>query len=90
MAKRKHGGQSQGRRSPEDLAWKQEILKRGNYKCAMCGTDRHLEADHIKSIKDFPELRHEISNGLLVCHQCHYYGIHGGKPNFKHGRYSKK
>ena len=31
----------------------------------------------------FPE------NGLCVCHQCHYYGIHGGKPNLKHGRYSK-
>ncbi len=90
MAKRKHRGQSQGRRSPEDLAWKREILKRGNYKCAMCGSTERLEAHHIKPIKDFPDLRHELENGMCVCHQCHYYGIHGGKPNFKHGRYSKK
>lgn len=90
MAKRKQGGQTQGRRSPEDLAWKQAVLKAGGYKCSMCGTDRRLEAHHVKPIKDFPELRHDLSNGLCVCHQCHYYGIHGGKPNLIHGRYSKK
>jgi len=90
MAKRKHGGQSQGRRSPEDLAWKAEVLKRGCYRCAVCDTDRNLEAHHIKSIEDFPELRHDTENGMCVCHECHYYGIHNGAPNYKHGRYSKK
>ena len=90
LAKLKHDGQSQGRRSPEDLAWKKAVINAGGYKCAMCGTDRRLEAHHIKPIKDFPRLRHDKANGLCVCHQCHYYGIHGGMPNFIHGRYAKK
>ena len=90
MAIRKNEGQNQGRRSPEDLEWKKEILKRGNYKCAMCGSNRRLEAHHIKRIEEYPELRHELSNGICLCHDCHYYKIHKGAPNFKHGRYSRK
>jgi HNH endonuclease len=90
IAKRKNKPQSQGRRSPEDLAWKMAVLKRDDFHCQHCGTDRKLEAHHIKEAKDFPELRHELSNGLTLCHQCHYYGVHKGMPNFIHGRYSKQ
>jgi len=84
---RKGGEQNQGRRSPEDREWKQKVLKKDGYKCGMCGTDRKLEAHHIKPIKDFPGLRHEISNGDTYCHNCHYYKVHNGMPNFKHGKY---
>ena len=90
ISKRKNKGQTQGRRSPEDLAWKSEVLKQGGYKCAMCGTDRKLEAHHIEPVRGVPERRHDVTNGLCVCHTCHYYGIHGGMPNFIHGRYAKK
>ena len=90
LARRKQGGQTKGRRSPGDLAWRREVLEACGFRCAICNTDRRLEAHHIKPVKDFPELRYDTSNGLCVCHQCHYYGIHGGKPNFIHGRYSKK
>jgi 5-methylcytosine-specific restriction endonuclease McrA len=90
IAKRKHGKQNQGRRSPEDLQWKADVLSRDGYTCQHCGSNRKLEAHHIKEIQDYPELRHELSNGLTLCHQCHYYGVHKGMPNFIHGRYSKR
>jgi HNH endonuclease len=90
IAKRKNNPQNQGRRSPEDLAWKIAVLKKDGYHCQHCGTDRKLEAHHVKEVRDFPELRHDISNGLTLCHTCHYYGVHRGTPNFIHGRYSKQ
>jgi hypothetical protein len=90
IAKRKNKEQDHGRRSPEDLAWKAEVFKRDNYTCQHCGSKKELEAHHIKAVKDYPELRHDVSNGLTLCHQCHYYGVHNGMPNFIHGRYSKR
>lgn len=80
--------QDQGRRSPQDLEWKSKVIERDGYECRLCGTDRNLEAHHIKPIKQYPELRHEVQNGICVCHACHYYKIHGGRPNFIHGRYA--
>ncbi len=34
LSRRKHKGNNQGRRSPEDLEWKKQVLKRAGYKCA--------------------------------------------------------
>ncbi|MBC8428409.1 HNH endonuclease [bacterium] len=87
---RRNRGQNQGRRSPEDRKWKWEIHKRDGYKCTMCGDTELLEAHHIKPCSEYPKLRHELSNGITVCHECHYYKIHNGAPNYKHGRYSKR
>ncbi|MFW6122268.1 MAG: HNH endonuclease [Petrotogales bacterium] len=53
----------------------------------MCGTDRRLVAHHIKPCSKYPNLRHDIKNGLCLCHNCHYYKVHNGMPNYKHGRY---
>lgn len=86
---RKDKKQNQGRRSPEDLLWKKQLLIKFNYKCQNCSTDRKLEAHHIKKVELFPELRHDINNGIIFCHDCHYYGIHNGSPNYKHGKFKK-
>jgi hypothetical protein len=90
IAKRRHLKPNQGRRSPEDRAWRAAVLARDKRTCQHCAGTRRLEAHHIIPIKDRPDLRHEVSNGLTLCHQCHFYGVHGGQPNFIHGRYSKR
>ena len=70
-----------GRFSSEGVAWK-KIIKRNSDKCGMCGKKLgnvcpHCEqkiksyAHHIKSWKDYPELRYEPQNGILLCEKCH-------------------
>jgi len=86
--RRVEDNEGQGRRSPADLQWKQDVLEKDGYECRLCGTDRDLEAHHIKPIDEHPKLRHDVKNGICVCHDCHYYKIHGGRPNFTHGRYA--
>lgn len=52
--------------------WRSSIFEQNNFTCIECG-DRggRLEADHIKSWRDYPELRYEISNGRTLCKPCH-------------------
>jgi 5-methylcytosine-specific restriction endonuclease McrA len=87
ISMRKNKGQNQGRRSPEDLLFKNQLLKKFSYKCQNCGTDRKLEVHHIKPIDKYPHLRHDENNGICLCHNCHYYGVHNGQPYLKHGKY---
>ena len=59
------------RDSNEYKNWRQNVYKRDNYRCVKCGSKEKLNAHHIKSWKNYPELRYDINNGVTLCEKCH-------------------
>lgn len=65
------------RRSDEYKEWRRAVFKRDGNTCQLCGdrssTGRNIElhADHIKPFATHPELRFDISNGRVLCVECH-------------------
>lgn len=41
-------------------------------KCVRCGALENLQAHHLKAWKQYPELRHDVSNGVALCPLCHH------------------
>lgn len=72
-------GRSTG--DPKYYKWSLLIRKKYNYKCNICGATKKLCAHHIKSYKNYPELRYDINNGILLCHSCHM-AAHRGELEF--------
>ncbi len=69
------GGVAKDRRlNSEYTVWRTHVFSRDNYTCQICDAyGGCLQADHIKSYADYPELRYEVSNGRTLCMACHYY-----------------
>ena len=63
--------ENDNRDSNEYKQWRQQVYQRDNYKCVLCGSKEKLNAHHIKSWKDYPALRYDISNGTTLCEKCH-------------------
>ena len=61
------------RRQPEYFVWRKAVFERDGYRCRDCGDDRggNLRAHHEKPVKNFPELAHDVANGVTLCHICH-------------------
>lgn len=53
--------------------WSKNIKNRDGWKCKISNGDcsGRLEAHHILSWSDYPELRYEINNGITLCHAHH-------------------
>lgn len=48
------------------------VFERDHYICQDCGVrGGRLQAHHVKAFKAFPELRHDLANGLTLCVTCH-------------------
>lgn len=48
------------------------VFERDNYSCVECKKRGALQVAHIKSWKDFPELRFSLDNCRTLCMGCHY------------------
>jgi 5-methylcytosine-specific restriction endonuclease McrA len=57
--------------SPEWRDARQACLDRWGYNCLRCGRfDRHMNADHVKPRKLFPELALDVGNLQPLCADC--------------------
>ena len=71
--------------------WVQKIYQRDNYTCQCCGKRGiTLNAHHIESYADNPDLRLDINNGATLCEECHsnkyensFHRIYGTHNNTK-------
>jgi hypothetical protein len=43
-----------------------------NKRCAVCNTDKDLEAHHKKPFHEYPELELDESNLVALCSRCHF------------------
>ena len=51
------------------VTYRKSVRDRDNDKCRICGKKGTI-VRHIKSQKDYPELRTEVSNGITICREC--------------------
>ena len=59
------------RNTEEYKNWRDEVYRRDRWTCQDCGKKKAIIAHHIKSFKDYPALRHTVSNGTTLCRACH-------------------
>jgi 5-methylcytosine-specific restriction endonuclease McrA len=48
-----------------------EALRRDGWACVQCGASGLLEVDHIKPVRDAPELSFDLGNLQALCRSCH-------------------
>lgn len=74
------------RRGLKDIkVWRDSVFNRDDYTCQECEIrGGYLEAHHIKTWRDFKDLRHDINNGITLCRPCHL------KTMFKEDLFSEK
>lgn len=52
--------------------WRKSVFERDGYTCQVCKkVGGELNAHHIKSYAQYPELRYETNNGITLCVDCH-------------------
>lgn len=52
--------------------WRKSVYARDQWTCKHCfKKQKHPVAHHIKTFKEYPDLRFDVSNGLTLCTSCH-------------------
>jgi hypothetical protein len=61
------------RRSPAYKAWRKEVCDRDDWKCRINNDvcEGRLEAHHIESFTNNPEIKYDVSNGICLCKKHH-------------------
>ena len=57
---------------------KKMVLERDNYKCQVCDSNLKLQVHHKKTLREAPELSHNMDNLMTLCIKCHFK-LHRGK-----------
>lgn len=70
---KRSGDANKDRRSSVYVTWRAVVWKRDNWRCKIANKDckGRLEAHHILSYTNYPELRYDINNGITLCHFHH-------------------
>jgi len=61
----------------EYTEWRLKVFIRDEYTCQDCGKKSgngykvYLQAHHLKSFSEYPDLRYEVDNGITLCKDCH-------------------
>lgn len=76
------------RKTAQYKEWRTAVFIRDDFRCQICGkVGGTLNAHHIKSFSEYPNLRYVVSNGVTLCEECHK-DIHRRK-GAKGGRQTK-
>lgn len=67
------GHNSDERRSSAYVIWRKSVCERDKWKCKLSDEtcSKKLEVHHIFSFTEYPELRHDINNGITLCKKHH-------------------
>lgn len=63
--------------------WRLRVIRKAKDKCQKCNSPEATHCHHIKNYQQYPELQHEVGNGILFCRDCHtiFHNIYGRKNN---------
>lgn len=70
---------------PKYKQWRKRVYARDKFRCQMpgcAGTDKRLNAHHIRCWSSHPALRFVTSNGLTLC-RTHHESIRGREEEFE-------
>lgn len=56
---------------PQYKKWRLAVYRRDKFKCKRCSSKRGLQAHHIRSWAEAPDLRFVVDNGITLCKKCH-------------------
>lgn len=69
MGLRRHGHHVY--RTPQWQALRLQAKRRDDFKCVRCGARGKLEVDHVRGIRDAPDLAYDLANLQTLCPACH-------------------
>lgn len=62
------------RNDPDYCNWRNKVLQRDFYSCILCGATENIEVHHLQRWIDAPLQKFKVSNGCVLCRQCHKKG----------------